>query len=188
VCQHGMHAVMILAGLILCPVIAGAGFFMGLLGPAVVEGAPALRVLGVLCFIKAASSTLGPVLYVVRAQNQALRFTVIAVIMRAIVVASLIPRYGYIGVAFGALFVELVFAGVPVVRIFQKTTGYRIQWGVPVKAFLIAMFSAASADLLLRSSGLAAAVLATLMYIVICFASRTVRKADVQWILKGRTA
>ncbi len=109
-CQRGVDTVVVLAGFAICAVASGAEFFMGILGSDLVKGAPALRILACLCFVKAITSTVGPLLYVVDAQKQTLQFIVIAVLAKLAALMVLAPQFGYLGVAFGALGVEICFS------------------------------------------------------------------------------
>jgi len=186
-CQKGLNTVVVLGGLALCCLVAGADFFMGLIGPDIVPGAPALRVLAVLCFFKAISATLGPVLYVVHAQRYALQFIAVAVAVKAVVIAALVPRFGYMGVAYGSLGVEVCCAVVPCVYVLQRFSGYRVRWLVPLKVAAIAAVAAAAPRLLVSGSGLSAAIAAAAIYGPLVFLSRAVRLSDVRSLLSRRT-
>ncbi len=185
-CQRGLDTVLVLGGFALCSVLAAAEFFMGLLGPELANGAPVLRVLALLCFVKAITSTVGPVLYVVKAQRQALQFIGIAVAAKAAVIALLTPRYGYMGVAFGALIAETFFAAVPAIYLIRKLSGFRVRWTVPLKVAMITMV-AAVVPWLLSVKGLPAAVAAPGLYIPLAFLSGAVRLSEVQSLLKWKT-
>ena len=187
-CQRGLDTVFLVAGVGICSMLAGPEFFMGLLGPTLVAGAPVLRVLALLCFIKCISSAIGPVLYVVHAQAQALQFIVVAVLVKAATIAVLAPRFGCVGVAFGALAVEIGCSGIPLIYLMRRRAGYRVQWTVPAKAVLITLVTAAACRLLLSGHGLMAAVLAPALYIPLLFLTGTVRLSDLRWLLKWNTA
>ncbi len=58
-CQAALEAVLTLAGLAAAVAFAGAEFLLGLLGLALVQGAPVMRVMAVLLFVKAVASSLG---------------------------------------------------------------------------------------------------------------------------------
>lgn len=178
-CQRGLDTVLVLAGFALSALLAGAEFFMGLLGPDLMRGAPVLRVLALLCFVKAVTSTAGPVLYVVKAQKKALQFIAVALLVKTGVMAVLAPRFGYMGVAYGALAVETCFAAVPTIYFLQKLTGFRVQWTVPVKVVLITLVAAA-APRLLGLHGLANAVLAPAIYGVLVLVIGAVRISEVR--------
>jgi O-antigen/teichoic acid export membrane protein len=185
-CQRGLDTVLVLGGFALCSVFAAAEFFMGLLGPELANGAPVLRVLALLCFVKAITSTVGPVLYVVKAQRQALQFIGIAVAAKAAVIAILTPRYGYMGVAFGALIAETFFAAVPAIYLIRKLSGYRVRWSVPLRVAMITMV-AAVVPWLLSVKGFPAALAAPGLYVPLAFLSGALRLSEVQSLLKWKT-
>jgi O-antigen/teichoic acid export membrane protein len=182
--QKGLNTVLVLGGAALCTLFAGAEFFMGLIGPEMVGGAPALRVLALLCFFKAISATVGPVLYVIHAQRHALWIIGLATLVKIAVVAPLVPPFGYMGVAAGTLFVEVCFAVVPTVLVVQRLTQYRIKWLVPLKVAVIAAAVAAAAYFLVPGDGLLAAIVAGLLYVPLVFAARAVTMSDVRTLLK----
>jgi O-antigen/teichoic acid export membrane protein len=186
--QNGIHAVVLLAGVALSSLLAGAEFFMGLLGRELVTGAPALRVLAVLCFVKAITSTLGPVLYVVHAQRQALRFIVVALVAKVIVAALLASWYGYMGVAVGALLVEVCFAAVPPVFLLRRFTGYRVKWRVPLLVAATASAAGGVPWLFGWAGSFLAAVMAPALFVALAFASGAVHLEELRPLLKRRVA
>ncbi len=187
-CQRGIDTVLLLGGVALTSVLAAAGFFMGLLGPDLVEGQAVLRLLAILCFIKALTSTVGPVLYVVHAQTTVLRFIPVAVVAKIAVMAALIPSFGYMGAAWGALGVEVMFSAIPSVYFLWRHSGYRIRWGVPLKVVLITLISAGTLHLLTASTSVVAAVGAPLLYTVLAFAGGLIQPSEIQSILRWRTS
>lgn len=182
-CQRGLDTVLLLAGFALASLLAGAEFFMGLLGPELVRGASVLRVLAVLCLVKAIPSTVGPVLYVVRAQTKVLQFILAALVAQAIVMVLLAPRFGYMGVAYGALAVETFFGAVPTIYFLQKLADFRVQWTIPIKAIVTTLF-AALVPRLLGIHGLACALLAPVFYGVLVFLIGAVRVSEVRSVLR----
>jgi len=186
-CQQGLDTVLVLAGFAICAVLAGAEFFMGLLGPDLKAGAPALRVLALLCFIKVITATLGPILYVVHAQKQALQFIATALVVKIAVIAILVPRLGYMGVAYGAVIVELFFAAVPTVYLLRKLAGYRVRWEVPIKVAAITIAAAAVARLLPSAGGLPAAIAALIVYSPLVFLVGAVRFSEIHSLLRWKT-
>jgi O-antigen/teichoic acid export membrane protein len=183
-CQRGLDAVLVLAGVALASMLAAAEFYLGLLGPALVEGAPALRLLSLLVFIKAISSTLGPVLYVVHAQRQTLAFIAVAVVMKVAAVAALAIHMGYLGVAIGALAVEFCFSVVPTVALLRKYGDLRLRWSVGARVALCVAAAAAGTAWLLPASGVAAAIVAPFAYLALAAATGALRMADVRMLLE----
>ena len=144
-----------------------------------------LRILALLCFVKAISSTLGPVLYVVHAQRQALQFIAVAVAVKVVVVAALAARFGYVGVAVGALGVELCFGVLPAVSLLQRFTGYRLRWTTTLKVVMVTAV-AAGVPWQVSTGGLSPALLAPVLYVPLAFLSGAVRLSDVRALLGRR--
>jgi O-antigen/teichoic acid export membrane protein len=187
-CQRGLETVLLLAGLAVSAIIPGAVFLLGLLGRDLVAGVPALEMMAALCYVKAVTSTIGPILYVVGAQKQVLRFTVAALVAKSIVVASLAPHFGYVGAIAGALAVEILFSTVPAVYLVQITSGYRVRWGIPATITVITVAAALAPRLLLPAGGFAAAVLAVAIFIPLAFATRVVRASEMRQLLARKAA
>jgi O-antigen/teichoic acid export membrane protein len=186
-CQRGLDTVMVLAGLALCSVMAGAEFFMGLLGGDLQAGAPVLRILVLLCFVKAVTSTIGPILYIVHAQRNLLRFIAVTMAVKLVVICLLARPFGYLGVAVGSLVIEVFLATLPVVYLFQRFSRLHIQWHIPLKIAAIAL-AAGLAPRLLSINGLSAAIAAPLLYTPAVFFTGAVRFADLQMILRLKRA
>jgi len=187
-CQRGLDTMFLLAGVALSSLFAGAPFYMGLLGHKLSSGYPVLRVLAVLALIKAITGTIGPILYIVRAQKHALRFIAVALMVKLIAIAVVAPRFGYMGVAVAALVVEALFATLPSVYLVQRLTKYRLRWGVAVKATLWMSLSSVVASLVVGAGGFVAALLAPLLYTGLIFATGAVRPAELRLLLKSRAA
>jgi O-antigen/teichoic acid export membrane protein len=187
-CQRGLNTVVVLAGLALCPMLPGATFFLGLIGRDLQVGAPALRVLAVLCFIKSITSTLGPLLYVVHAQKSALQFIAVATVVKATAVALVAPRWGYMSVAWSAVVVELMFAVVPTVWLLQRFTGWRIGWGVVLKVPASMAIAAGAAWWMAQQNALAGAVIAPLLFVPLAFLTGAVQTNDLRQLAARGTA
>jgi O-antigen/teichoic acid export membrane protein len=179
-CQRGVDTVALLAGLGLCPLLAGAGFFLSLLGREMTAAAPVLRVMAVLCVIKAITSTLGPLLYVVHAQKSALRFIAVALVAKAAVLLAVAPRFGAIGVAWAAVALEIGCALIPSAVLIRRYTGYRVRWSIPARVTLAMFASAALASLAAPHTPLAAAVLAPVIFVPLVLLSGAVRTSDLK--------
>jgi O-antigen/teichoic acid export membrane protein len=183
-CQRGLDAVVLLAGLALASALAGAGFFLGLLDAALVPGTPAMQLLALLLFAKAVSSTLGPVLYIVRTQRQTLLFVSVAVVMKAVAITLLVLQMGYLGAAVGALLVEVVFSTLPTVYLLRRHGGLRLDWSVCLRVLVAAAAAVAATSALLPGTSLAAAALAPLAYLAFAAALGALRMDDVRLLLR----
>jgi len=186
-CQQGLDAVAVLAGVALSSMLAAAEFYLGLLGPALVAGAPALRLLSLLVFIKAISSTLGPVLFVVHAQRQTLFFIAVAIAMRVLAIAVLVARMGYLGAAVGAILVEIAFGAAPTVFLLWRHGGLRLSWVATAKVALAIAVAAAATTTVVPGASLAAALLAPLVFLAAAAALGALRVDDLRLLL-GRGA
>ena len=185
-CQRGLDTAVVLAGFSLCSYLAAADFYMGLIGPELAVGAPALRILAVVCCVKAISAIAGPVLYAVHAQKQALQVVVAAVVVKAAVLVPLIPQFGYVGAAFGVLAVESCLSAVAALYLVRRFAGFRWRWNVPLKVALVAVASALAVRLLLATHGFQAALAAPILYVPSVFLSGALRWEDVRSLLKRK--
>ena len=183
-CQRGLDAVGVLAGVALASMLAAAEFYLGLLGPDLVPGAPALRLLSLLVFIKAISGTIGPVLFVVHAQRQTLFVIGVAVVMRVVAIAGLVMAFGYLGAAVGAILVELAFGAAPTVYLLRRHGDLRLRWGATIKVALAIAAAAAATAWLLPGTSLAAAVLAPAAFLAAAAALGALRVADLRLLLR----
>ncbi|HEX5129359.1 MAG TPA: polysaccharide biosynthesis C-terminal domain-containing protein, partial [Usitatibacter sp.] len=183
-CQRGLDAVVLLAGVATASTFAAAEFYLGLLGPALVPGAAALKLLSLLLFVKAVSATLGPVLYIVRTQRQTLLFVSVAVLMKAAAIALLVLQMGYLGAAVAALAVEVVFSTLPTIYLLRRHGGLRLDWGVCVRAAIATAAAIAATSALVPGSSLAGAVLAPVAYLALVAAFGALRLADVRLLLR----
>jgi O-antigen/teichoic acid export membrane protein len=157
---------------------------MGILGPAIVAGAPALRILAVLGVIRAIGATLGPVLFLIGAQRQAAGFIGVALVVKVAVIAALAPRFGYVGIAWAAVGIEAVFALAPSVYILQRITGCRVRWTVPAKIAVV-LATTAAVPWVLPMPALVAAVVAPFVYTALAFATSAARLADLRALRAG---
>jgi O-antigen/teichoic acid export membrane protein len=183
-CQRAFDTVVLLAAIPLCSILAGAEFFMGLLGPELVPAAPALRLLALLCVAKAISMTVGPVLYIVHAQGLLLRLVALALGLKAVLVLAVAPGFGFMGAAAVGLALEVLFAGVTV-HLAWKRTGYRVQWRTALRAGFIVAVSAGAA-LVAVSSSLVSAMLAPVLCVALMFAAGLVSRASLRTLLAMR--
>jgi O-antigen/teichoic acid export membrane protein len=189
-CQRGVDTVVVLAGFAICAVASGAEFFMGILGSDLVKGAPALRILASLCFVKAITSTVGPLLYVVDAQKQTLRFIMVAVVAKLATLMLLAPPFGYLGVAFGALGVEICFSIIPAVRLFRRFSGYRLSWSAASRTLVVIVAAGSIAHAVAGGSYFTAAVVGPALYTPLIFLSGAASVSELQSLvrLRWRTA
>lgn len=137
-CRRAVDTGLILTGMAVCAILAASGALLRLLGPALAAGAPVLRILAIVLLLKAFSSTLGPVLYVVNAQRRVVRLAVLGIALKTLAIGALAPIFGAIGVASGTLLTEMVSAGCLVFMV-RRHSGFRLSWSVPAKAGISAI-------------------------------------------------
>jgi O-antigen/teichoic acid export membrane protein len=188
VCQNSFDTVFVLCGVAAASLTAGAVFYLRLLGKGDLDaGAPALRVLAFLCFAKAVGASLGPALFTVRAQNAALGFVATALVAKAAVVSFLVPYFGYMGVAYGSLAIEVCCAAIPAIVLLYLKAGYRLRLRTASLAVALAAICG-FLPLALQFPPLAGAVAAPLAYVVLAFASGLVKTGQVRQMLRWKTA
>jgi O-antigen/teichoic acid export membrane protein len=186
-CQRAMDTVFLLAGLAICVILAGPEFLMRLLGPDLTRGASVLRVLALVLFVKAITNTLGPVLYVVQAQNLALRMVIAAMIAKAALITLLAPRFGFIGVACSAVITDSATA-LATIYLLHRYSGFRIRWAIPLKVSAITLLCAGVPRLLLASGGIAQPIAAVALFIPLVWLSGAVRLSEVRALLHWKTS
>ena len=174
-CQRGLDVVVLLGTLALTCTLAGAELLLQLIGPAVTEGAAALRVLMALCLVKAVSMTIGPVLLVLREQRSVLAFIALALVAKAALIFWAAPRHGILGVAWAALVVELVCVMLPSLVLVARRSGLRLHYGLSLRVLAFGLASAGAALALAGGPSLLAAVLGPLLYLGLLAATGMLR-------------
>jgi len=185
-CQRALDAVFLLAGVPICAIIASREFLMRLLGPDLVAGASILSVLAFVLFVKAITNTLGPILYVIRAQNYALWLVVFAVAMKATLIIALATRFGYVGAAISAVITDSTTAAATI-YLLHRHSGFQAKWSVAVKVVLATLAAAYISRSLFFLTGPVAAVAAILMFTGMVLLTRAVRISELRALLKWKT-
>ena len=180
VCQRGFDTVLLVGGVALSPLIAAPTFFIGLLGEELVPGAPALQVIAVLCLLKAISMTVGSTLYVVHAQRLVFVFVGIALLVKIPLIIYAAPRYGFMGVVYAALLVELLLVALPSLFFVWRQTGFLPGWSVALRVILAGVIAIGGARWVLPDESLWTAVLAGVIYVIIVLASGAVRWSELR--------
>jgi O-antigen/teichoic acid export membrane protein len=182
-CQRGLDLILAVGGLAVSTLIAGSAFLLHLLGRDLAAAAPALRILALICLAKAISSTLGPLLYIAGHQTNVLQVVGVAVVAKAVIIASVASRWGYLGVAGGVVACDFVFATLPLVFLVRKFCGYRVQWSVPCKIVASTLASAGIA-LLLPGSAVVAAIAAPMIYTPLALLTGAAKRSDLEILLR----
>lgn len=184
--QRGMESVMMISGFAVTFLIVASDRLVGLLGPELKPAAVTLRILALLCFAKAVSTTVGPLLYVVHAQKVALRFLSVALIIRMGLVAAIALSFGQHGVAIAATCVEFAVTIVTLILV-RRYTGARLLWSVPLR-IVGCVAVAAAATRFGVSNGYVAALIGPGLYVALLLATRALRPADFMMSLQRRPA
>ena len=184
-CQRAVDITVLLGCLALVCLWCGAEFFMSLLGRGVVYGADALRILAVVCVIKAVPMVIGPALFLVRAQRYALAYMLMALSVKIAVIAGMALKFGYMGAAFGSLFVETFFL-TPVTMFFvQRFTGYTMKFPTILRLIPIVVVIILITRKLLPQGNILGAVVAGLLYPLLVVGLRVVNPTEILTFLRA---
>lgn len=183
-CQRGVDATFLLGGLGLCPMIAGSVFLMGLLGQQFSDGAAVLQVLAALCLVKAVSMTVGPTLFVVGAQKQVLLCIGLATLAKLLFLAAVARPFGYLGVGWGALAVELLFVTVPSVILVRRYAGFRFRWRVPLQTMGLTVVASLGALWVFPAGNVWSATAAVVLYGSLVLLTGAARVSDLRSLLR----
>lgn len=187
-CRRGLNGMLAAGGLALSGALAGAEFLLGLLGPGMSDGAAAFRVLLLLCVSKAVSMTIGPALLVVKAQKAILLLVAVALIAKAAVIAPVAAHFGYVGVAWAALLVDVLFVELPALYLVHRYTGFRPDWWVAGRLAGSVVAAAFLPGMLLPPGSLAAACAAAVLYGALAVLSGGVTLAELRRLAKRSAA
>ncbi|HXF78945.1 MAG TPA: oligosaccharide flippase family protein [Usitatibacter sp.] len=185
VCQRGLDVVILVGLAAVAAGMVGADFLMGLIGPEMVAGAPAFRILVVLCVVKSISMTLGPVLLVVRAQRAALAIVATALAVKVAVCLAIVPRFGFMGLAWTALAVETACVAIPAVIVVSNRAGIRLRLGIPIRAALICAIAVLGTQAWLGNRGILPLLVAPAIYLALALGTSTLKLSELR-ALKGR--
>lgn len=183
--KRAVDSVFLVGGIAISAFVAGAAFIMGLLGNEMVAGSDALRILALICLVKAIVATLGPLLYVVHAQKAVLWVVSAAVVVKTVASAILAARYGYLGVAWGSVVIDLVCLAIPSVWLIRRYAGLQIRWRIPLRVLALSAVSA-GAGLLAPGPPIVPALTAPIVFALLVAATRTVDMADLRSLLPRR--
>jgi O-antigen/teichoic acid export membrane protein len=121
----------------------------------------------------------------VEAQRHALAVTTVALGAKLAAAYFMAPRFGYLGVAAGAVAVEILFALVPVLYLLHAHGGFRLAWKVPFRAAAFALAAGWAAHAFDGSGGLVAALLAPAFYAILVLGTRTMPHGPLLSLIPG---
>lgn len=179
-CQRGFDVVIVFGLAVVCAALSGAEALLALIAPELAAGGPAFGVLVTLCVVKAISMTLGPVLLVVGAQRVALGIVGTALLVKILVSAVVIPRFGFVGLAWSALAVETLCVAIPAVWLVSRRAGIRLRYGTALRAVALCV----ACVLLVRHGplvpSLLTAAVAPVLYGVLAWLTGTLRLSELR--------
>jgi len=185
--QKGVESVAILAGLASACLLAGAELLLGIISVELVPAADVVRVFAALVLVKAVNSTLGPMLYVVQAQKQALQFIAFALVSKVIAISLVAPRSGAVGVALAALLVEVLCSATPAIYLLRRFSGYSLRWAVPVKTVGAVAIAASLGVALDPSRGIVAVLVAAACYTTLVLSLRLASLSELASLVRRRS-
>lgn len=178
-CQRGFDVVIVFGLAGVCAAWSGAEALLALIAPELAAGGPAFGVLVTLCVVKAISMTLGPVLLVVGAQRVALAIVGGALLVKVLVSLVVIPRFGFVGLAWAALVVETGCVAIPAVLVVSQRAGIQLRYGTALRATGLCVASI----LLVRhgplAPGLLTALAAPVLYGALALLTGTLRRSEL---------
>jgi O-antigen/teichoic acid export membrane protein len=183
-CQHAINTTLLLGCAALIGIWCSGEFLMSLLGKQLVPGANLLRILALVCVVKAVPMVIGPALFLVRAQRYALRYMVAALLLKVVVLVAATLKFGYLGAGFGTLAVETFFLTPVTMHYVRRFTGFKTRFSsiwklVPVVAGTIWLVRT-----LMPSGSLASGIVAVLLYVLLVLGLRIVKQNDLQRLLR----
>jgi O-antigen/teichoic acid export membrane protein len=179
-CQYGFDSVIVFGIAAVTGAIAGAEFLLHLIGPEMVAGAPAFGVLVVLCVVKSISMTLGPVLLVVGAQRIAMAIIATALVVKTAVCFLTIPSFGFVGLAWTALAVEVCCVALPALVVVTRRANIRLHYGRVLRAGVIGAAATVATQSALGPHGIWPALAAPALYVALMLGSRTIRLSELR--------
>lgn len=185
-CQRAVDTTLLMGGFALVCLWCGADFFMGLLGEQFVQGVSVLRLLALMCSIKSVSLVIGPVLFLVQAENYALAYMCASLAAKVLVLSLVTPLYGAIGAAGGTLAVEALVLAPFTLFMVHRRTGFapRISGALRIAAVAGAIILGTRA--FVPGSGLFALAVAGLLYPAMVLLVGALRLQDLRTIM-GRS-
>jgi O-antigen/teichoic acid export membrane protein len=120
------------------------------------------------------------VLLVVGAQRLALGIVGTALLTKVLLGLVVIPRHGFIGLAWTALAVETCCVAIPAVLVVARRAGIRLHYGTVARALALCAASTLLARQLPVHPGLLTALAAPVFYLALALLTRTLRLADLR--------
>jgi O-antigen/teichoic acid export membrane protein len=132
--------------------------------------------------------TLGPTLLVVKAQAQVLKLIFAATVVKALVLGLVVSRFGFMGVALGALAVEMCIVVLPSIFMIRRLTGVSVKWHTPLYTLAVSGAAGGLAVLLFPFGSVYAAAAAGIFYVLLVLANGTVSLSEIRLLLRRAPA
>ena len=181
--QNSLEASFLIAGAMFCVINAGAEFFMGLVGPTMVEAAYVLRILSWAIMAKAVTSAMSPLVIISGSESKAFWLILISAMANVILFLWLVPRLGLLGGALAFVSVEFLIAMVPAILVGQYLASIRMNWLPLLKAFLCALLALVSSTALGQKGTVWGSLVALSIYLALAVASGALSLSKVRGIL-----
>ncbi len=183
--QRALDAVILAAAGAFCLFQVGSEFLLGLIGPEMVEAAGILKLLACAVVARAVTGILAPLVIVTGRQHHALWLTVIGPTSKAALLVWLIPKYGALGAAYTWLVTDVVVGLVPTLLVTQHLIGFRLRWGVLLKAAAASAATLALCTLAGIADTFAGFAAAAFLFPALAVAFRAVSVADLLRLAGG---
>ncbi len=187
-CKRAMTTTFLLSGLAVSVLWSGAEFLIGIVGHQLVPGANVLRVLAVMYSIKSVSLVIGPVLFLVQAENYALAYMCISLATKVVVLSILAPRYGYMGVAYGTLAVETLVLAPATLSMVYRRTGFFLPIPDALRVALVVILVLTITPMVAQRGTFGAMVLAGALYSVLVVVTGALRISDIRTLMTRQGA
>lgn len=185
-CQQLLNLTTIFGGAAVCGVYCGAQFLLSILGAELIPAAPALQILIVAFVIKSVAGVIGPVLFIVQAQNMAIRYFSFALAIKATAIYLLAPTYGFLGAALITLATEALFITPVTMYNVWRLTDFAPRLTTVIPVVIVTAVSIGLAEFVTQAGTFLCAVAAVITYVVLLAAFRVINIRTIRQALRKR--
>jgi len=186
-CQQLLNLTVLAGGAAICGIYCGAEFLLSILGAELVPAAAALRILAVAFVVKAVAGVIGPVLFIVHAQNRAIRYYSVALIIKTTAIYLLAPTYGFVGTAYISLVTEALFITPLTLFYVWRLTRFRPKLTTAGPVVVMTVASIGLAGLVLEQGTFLCAVAAVVAYCALLLIFRVVTFDSIRLLMRKRS-
>ncbi len=167
ICQQALDITLLLGGMAVSGIFCGAEFLMEIVGQELITGSDALKILVIMCVIKSISAVVGPALFIVRAERHAFNYFSLALLVKVLLIVWLAPLYGYMGVAYISLAIEIFLIMPLTLYRLRRFTGFPFNFSLAFRVLVITLFSVILAEYMTESGSISSAILAVFIYAIL---------------------